>query len=90
MTFDRSRPHCTNDISNQIGMRNTIVTVNAGSFSLIFPFYGKIRSPGDEVVVSVVGAGKTAVSDKLFLLPFSVLKMGIRISTGTGSSVSYL
>ena len=40
-------------------MRKTIITVNASSFSEIFPFYGQIPSPGDEVVVSVVRGGKT-------------------------------
>ena len=40
-------------------MRKTIITVNASSFSEIFPFYGQIPSPGDEVVLSVVRGGKT-------------------------------
>lgn len=69
-------------------MRNTIITVNASSFSENFPFYGQIPSPGDEVVVSVTGGGGGETDKReTFLLPFSVLKVAIRISKGTGSSV---
>lgn len=71
-------------------MRNTIITVNASSFSENFPFYGQIPSPGDEAVVSVMGGGGWGgETDKreTFLLPFSVLKVAIRISKGTGSWV---
>ena len=54
-------------------MGNTIIAVNASSFSEIFPFYGQIPRPGNQVVVSVVGGEKTD-KQETFLSAFFCLE----------------
>lgn len=67
--------------------------MNASSFSVIFVFYGQIPSPGDEVVVSVVGGGKKDKRETFLSAFFCLESPGIRVSViskSTGPSVSYL